>query len=186
MNLENTKNIDQKTYKLGELEIVTGPMFSGKTTELIKIYNKYAFLKKKILVVNWAGDKRYAASGITTDSMMCDDLDTIDCKIFDVIILDEAQFFKNLKKNVLHWCEDMNIIVIVGGLEVDFKRDKMGEILDLQPFANKVTRLTALCCKCRDGTVGLFSSKISNFDNIYEIGNEQYIAVCRYHYLNNS
>ena len=162
----------------GYLKIVYGPMFSGKTSEIMKDYKKYSFLKKKILVINWIDDTRYANNSIAThdntmiESLMCNNLDTIDYKSYDVIIIDEAQFFKNLKKNVLYWCDKIKLTVIVAGLSSDFKSNKMGEIFDLLIFADEVMRLTALCCKCNDGTPGLLSAKINHQETKQESNRE--------------
>ena len=71
--------------------------------------------------------------------------------------------------------------IILAGLDGDY-RQKYGEILDCIPLATSVTKLSALCMECRDGTPGPFTRRIIT-DNTLELvgGNDKYKAVCRRH-----
>jgi thymidine kinase len=101
----------------------------------------------------------------------------------NVIGIDEAQFFDDLPDFLLK-IEQFQKIVIIAGLDGDFKRQTFGKILNCIPFADNVTKLTAMCSICKDGTPAIFSKKIENNDNIVDIGaNDKYVAVCRKHYL---
>ena len=78
--------------------------------------------------------------------------------------------------------------VIVVGLDGDSDRKPFGEILQLIPLANSVTKLAALCKRCCDGTEGNFTALISKEEKkqqIYVGGADKYLPMCRRHYLEN-
>ena len=190
MNISNTKS--------GRIDIIIGSMFSGKSTELIRKINRYKVLKKKILVVNHKLDKRYSENSISTHSNMkfeCISIENLsninsnkdylkeyhDC---EVLVIEEAQFFKDLYNFVIKGADIDNKIVIVAGLDGDSNREEFGDILKLIPKCDSVKKLHALCVKCNDGTDASFTKRlVKNNSQIY-IGVSEFIAVCRYHYLN--
>lgn len=179
---------------LGILELIIGPMFSGKSTELIKQIRLFKIINKKILIIKPSIDTRYDSDKIVShnnekeECFITDDLSTITdtmINLYDIIIIDEGQFFKNLKINVTKWVDILNKYIIVAGLDGDFQRNKIGEILDLIPYADKYKKYTALCKYCCDGTPGIFSKRLSDSVNQVLIGTDDiYSSVCRYHYLN--
>jgi len=69
----------------------------------------------------------------------------------DIVAIDEAQFFPNLKKFV-ECCLSINKCVILAGLDADSFQRKFGELIDCIPLACDVTKLSALCMRCKDGT----------------------------------
>ena len=69
--------------------------------------------------------------------------------------------------------------IYVGGLDGDFERKKFGQILDLIPLSDKVTKLTSLCSICKDGTPGIFSKRITTETEQTVVGSDNYIPVCR-------
>jgi thymidine kinase len=175
------------------ITLYLGCMFSGKTSELIKIYRKLMVINKKVLSINYAQDNRYSSD----DAIVSHNLDKIDCiKVsslsevpediiinHDYIIIDEGQFFSDLKNYVIKWCEQFKKNIIVIGLDGDYKRNPFGQILDLVPIADNVTKLKAMCKLCNDGTEALFTHRLSSEDEQIVIGNSNYIPVCRQHYL---
>jgi thymidine kinase len=180
---------------MGKLELIIGPMFSGKSTELIRQIRMMKVINAKYIVIKPKIDTRYESDKIVShnkDSEKCiivDNLNEItdeminDCKY---LIIDEGQFLKNLKNKVLYWVEKLNKHVIVGGLDSDFQRKPIGEIIDLIPYADVCNKKTALCKICNDGTMALFSHRICNEKNKEQIligANDLYIPVCRRHYL---
>ena len=68
------------------------------------------------------------------------------------------------------------------GLDGDFERKKFGQILDLIPLCDKVTKLTSLCSICKNGTVGIFSKRITSQTEQTVVGSDNYIPVCRSSY----
>lgn len=178
--------------KNAKLELYIGPMFSGKSTSLLRKIRLAHIINKKILVINHSIDKRYGENKLIShnnESEECisvSDLSLLDedmIKKYDLVIIDEGQFFKNLKLIVLKWVEEFNIDVTIGGLDGDYKRNPIGEILELIPYADNYVKLTALCKHCNDGTPALFTHRMINSNEQILVGNDNtYIPLCRYHY----
>jgi thymidine kinase len=195
----------------GYLEIIIGPMFSGKTSKLLEIYKQCKFCNIPVSVINYSEDKRYHNEMLSThDKIMIpciqsdnlryfidlnylneelnkngdfDKFDKIKKDVDDVyesnvILINEAQFFGELKEFVMTMLK-MNKKVYLAGLDGDFKREKFGEILDLIPICDKVTKLTSLCGICKDGTLGIFSLRLTDENQQKLIGSNNYTPVCR-------
>ena len=173
------------------LSIIMGNMFSGKTSELIRRLKRLKVIGKNILVVNSAKDTRSPEQVLKTHDnvkfnclKVYDLFDIINKPEFDeadIIAIDEAQFFPRLKKFV-DCCLHVNKSVILAGLDADSFQCKFGELLDCVPIACDVTKLSALCMRCNDGTPGPFTKRIVD-DKTLELigGSDMYIAVCREH-----
>jgi len=96
----------------------------------------------------------------------------------EVILINEGQFFSDLEEFVkLMLAEGKKIYV--SGLDGDFERKKFGQILDLIPLCDKVTKLTSLCSLCKDGTRAIFSKRLTNETEQTVVGSDNYIPVCR-------
>jgi len=111
-------------------------------------------------------------------------LDGFDVSKYDVIAVDEAQFFRDLKENVLKWVEKMKKIVIVGGLNGDFKRDNFGRINELISYCDTITKLNSFCVLCRKRGImkaGLFSKRVNLEDDSTVLigGKDVYLPTCR-------
>jgi len=178
----------------GYLELIIGPMYAGKSTELIRIINRYKCLEKNIIVINHTFNNRYGSSGLTTHNkekfdqcLIVSKLGSIEdnsLKDKDVIIIEELQFFEDAYDIIIDWCDNKGKIVIAAGLDGDFKRNPFGDVLRLIPHAEKITKLSALCKKCGDGTLAHFTNRITNDDETTLVGSDDiYQAVCRAHYL---
>jgi len=175
----------------GKLELIIGPMFSGKSTEIIRRIRLLKIINKKIIVIKPNIDNRYHETKITShnfESADCivlpclNDLN-IDITNYDTIIIDEAQFFNDLKSVVINWLENYNIDIIITGLDGDFEKNPIGQILELIPHAEKCKKINSLCNLCNDGTEGCFSfRKVESKNKILVGGVESYIPVCRKHY----
>jgi len=182
-----------KRPETGKLELIIGPMFSGKSTELIRHIRMLKVINAAYIVIKPKMDTRYDANKIVShnqDSEIClvtDDLAEIrDESLHNIpyLIIDEGQFLQNLKSKVLYWVETLGKNVIVGGLDGDFLRNPIGEILQLIPYADTYSKKTALCKICNDGTPALFSHRASNEnkDQICLGSTETYMPLCRGHY----
>jgi thymidine kinase len=173
----------------GYLELILGPMFSGKTTQIIQHYKSYTYIGKKIVVINYADDKRYHDSLLSThDQIMIpcvlvkklsDILEDENIKTADVILINEGQFFEDIFEVTLDFVETQNKKVYICGLDGDFQRNKFGKLLDLIPYCDKITKLNALCSSCKNGTSGLFSHRITNETSQIVIGSNNYRPLCR-------
>ena len=161
------------------LHIVTGCMFAGKTTELANIYNYLITTVNppKIIVVDYD-------TGNQSNLLYTHDGTSINCKSiaqlsieelnYDVILINEAQFFKGLKEFVVQALE-IGKIVYLFGLDGDFKQEKFGELIDLLPMADTYVKLYATC-GC--GAKASFSKRLSTEVSQY-LPHDKYIPVCR-------
>jgi thymidine kinase len=185
----------------GYLEIILGPMYSGKSSRLVEIYKQCKFCNIPVAVINHVIDNRYDDELLSTHDKI-----KIPCikteKLFDVwsnipvfdnnprfkdminiiksnvILINEGQFFPDLFEvvnDMVHFGKQ----VYVCGLDGDFEKKKFGKILDLIPLCDKVTKLTSLCSLCKDGTPGIFSMRLTNEKEQTVVGSENYIPVCR-------
>jgi thymidine kinase len=183
------------TNQEGYLEIIAGPMFSGKTTQIIQKYNNYTYIGKNVIVINYAEDKRYHDSMLSThDRKMIPCILTLDIHDMwtnplneyhdeihraDVILINEGQFFKQIKETVVDMVDCNNKIVYICGLDGDFKRETFGDLLSLIPHCDKFTKLTSLCAECKNGKKGIFSCRITNETSQIVIGSANYKPLCR-------
>ena len=170
-------------------------MFAGKTSALQSIIRRHEALGIKCAVYKPISDKRYGADFY----IYSHDLTKIPARpvkylsqqqLFEpyteskLIIVEEGQFFEDLYEFVLKAVERDGKHVVVGGLDGDCFRKPFGQILDLIPLADRVTKLTSLCKMCGDGTVGLFTFRTTKSKEIVEVGgSETYMPLCRKHYL---
>lgn len=179
----------------GRLELILGPMFASKSTELIRIANRYLSIGKKILVINHSINNRYGGSNnITTHDevkfgniLILDNLKAIiSHEKFDeseIILIEELQFFEDKLEIIPTLVDKYNKVVIGVGLDGDYKKNSFGGICDLIPHAEEITKLNAFCSVCKDGTKAYFTKKIVDSDEQILVGsNNEYIPVCRKHY----
>jgi len=169
-------------------------MFSGKSTELIQVINRFKLLKRRILAINHVFDKRYGINKIishdrTEESCIQIDklnsiVDTVEYTESDIIVIEEAHFFEDLYDFVMLSCSK-NKKIYVAGLSGDYKLDPIGEILRLIPCCDTVKKLSALCLKCNDGTAAYFSKRIDKNNSQILVGSDEYIPVCRHHFMVN-
>lgn len=172
-------------YSHGYLELIIGPMYSGKTSSLIHIYNKY-YQHYKILVVNHQDDTRYGSDNMSThdgNKIPCiysnKLYDIPDIEQYDMILVNEGQFFNNLKNDVLELVEVHHKHVYIAGLDGDFIRNPFDNIISLIPYCDNVQKLHALCNSCKDGSYALFSFRLTEETDVKVIGNTNYIPLCR-------
>lgn len=170
---------------IGQIELVVGPMFSGKSTELLRRMRRLEVAKKKCLYIKYKQDTRYSKDCIATHNnetrkaAPCDKLTEIDnLEDFECIGVDEGQFFPDL----IEFCEkaaNKGKLVIVAALDGTFERKPFGQICELIPLCESVTKLRAICMECQ--AEASFSKKISKDNkNLIDIGgSDKYISVCR-------
>lgn len=180
------------------LDLIIGPMFSGKTTELIRRLNTFAAIGKKCLYINSNLDNRESKNFSTHNpdlksitKIHSKKLEHINNILFahvinyDVIGIDEFQLFNNssnVVSNILHIVDKMNKKVIISGLNGDFKREKFGNIIDMIPHCDSIIKLYPYCSSCAKHNKiekALFSKKITDNTDVVDIGYDNYIPVCR-------
>jgi thymidine kinase len=179
------------TKNKGFLHVISGSMFSGKTTELIRICKQYQSIDKKILSVNYCNDRRYDAIGnicshnhevfqtILSLSDLQEILDYSNLEDYDVIMIDEVQFLKNALQTIKVLVEQMGKIVITSGLDGDYLQQPFGDVCHLIAFADKFTKLNAVCKLTKEDAS--FSKRIIASESKEFIGAaDAYVAASRF------
>ncbi|HSI68505.1 MAG TPA: thymidine kinase [Planococcus sp. (in: firmicutes)] len=180
----------------GWVELICGSMFSGKSEELIRRIRRAQFAKQKIAVFKPKLDNRYSEEAVVSHdgtSLIAlpigrsDEMHEFITDEFDVIAIDEAQFFdENLVDNVQKLA-DHGFRVIVAGLDQDFRGKPFGPMPTLLSIAEQVTKLQAVCTVCgspASRTQRLIDGKPAGFDDpIILVGaSEAYEPRCRHHH----
>ena len=182
-------------YNDGWIEVVTGPMFSGKTAEIIKRAETLFYAKEKFLVFKPSIDNRWSKNKIVSrlfkeskvvDAIVIDRekssdiLNILEKKDNDIkaIIIDEVQFFDESIIKTIQSIANKGKRVIVAGLDMDFQMKPFGSVPQILAISEFVTKLSAVCFKCHNSAA--FSKRIKgSLKKTIEIGSETYEARCR-------
>lgn len=140
----------------GWIEVISGPMFAGKTEELIRRIKRIEYAKQKVLVFKPSIDNRYSLSKIVSHdnkerssiviNNATDILNYIKPDI-DAVVIDESQFFTDDIVKVAQYLADSGLRVIIAGLDTDFRAEPFGPMPKLLAIAEKIDKLTAICVK---------------------------------------
>jgi thymidine kinase len=181
----------------GYLNLILGPMFSGKSTRLIHYIRKYKTLNFEVIVIKPSIDTRYTES----DELCTHNFEKEKCityksdeleNIFNndkynnssIIIIEEGQFFTSLYEIVKKMTDIDKKYVYITALNGDSNRELFGDIYKLLPLCDNIEFMQALCIICSDGTQGIYSKRTNNDNNQICVGGSSiYQAVCREHYF---
>ena len=181
--------------KCGYLKVLLGPMFSGKTTELMRIYNNHKSCGIPCCIINHTSDTRYHKekmgnhNGVLLPCYNYKNLvDSIELvALYDIFLINEGQFFEDLYDVVNILVNLHKKKVYVAGLDGDFKRRKFGQMLDIISLADDVIKLKSICINCKKKD-GIFTHRLSNEQQQILVGSSNnYTSLCRHCYnLKNS
>jgi thymidine kinase len=171
----------------GKINLIIGPMFSGKSTLLLNRYRRYKIAGKNCLLIKYAKDDRYESTEsmiVTHDKLSyravaCIRLADLDQYInnFDVICIDEIQFYPDAAEYCDMWANRAKIIEACG-LSGDYRRKPFNQISLLIPIADEIEHVKAVCRE--SGLDAPFSKRISAEEEQEVIGGEdKYMAVSR-------
>lgn len=177
----------------GYIEAVVGPMYSGKSEELIRRLKRAKIAKQEVIVFKPCIDNRYSKedvvshSGISIRAIAINHTEEIHKYITDetqVVGIDEVQFFDEGIVAVALELADKGIRVIAAGLDLDFKAEPFGPVPELLARAEFVEKLQAVCVKCgapATRTQRLINKEPARYDDpIILVGaTESYEARCR-------
>ena len=182
------------------LELLIGPMFAGKSSAIQSIVRRHRSLGWPVFVITHSMDTRYSEEpmivnhdlqkmpAVASPSLM-PLLSHTEYKSAKLVVIEEAQFFADLVPFVQKVVDEDKKHCVVVGLDGDAERRPFGKVLDLVPLCDKVTKLTAMCKLCADGTPALFSAAVAadataaNEAGVPCVGGEErYMPVCRKHF----
>lgn len=176
----------------GWIEVISGPMFSGKSEELLRRINLLKYSEVEYVVftptkdtrsgekIAKSRDGRTIATISVTDSLEMIDYINKSIKSIQVIAIDEAQFFDNKLADVCNHLANNGYIVLVAGLDMDSFGAPFEQMSRLLASAERVTKLKAICTEC--GANATFSDHFDKRDvknNIIVGDKNEYTARCR-------
>lgn len=170
-------------YKGGTIEAIVGPMFAGKTEELIRRLTRAQYANQKIIVFKPIIDNRHSEDKIIShngreiksiavnsasdiyekaikgiNNLERDNFSRGDLN-YDVIAIDEVQFFDEEILFAVNFLANLGARIIVTGLDMDFKGEPFGVMPNLLAIAERVDKLTAIC---RCGAFATISQRLIN------------------------
>lgn len=174
----------------GWIEVICGCMFSGKTEELIRRLKRAIIAKQRVKVFKPSIDTRYHKDYIIShnqaqiESVATDDAEHIIglAGNYEVIGIDEAQFFDDNIVDVAVQLANLGKRVIVAGLDMDFRGKPFGPMPNLLAVAEYVTKLHAICAL--SGVPASFSYRLDDTPERTRLGaQETYQARSRYYFF---
>ena len=193
-NIDSIHNVTTLPLGEGRLEVVCGPMFSGKTEELLRRVRRAMIAHQPTLIIKPATDTRYAVDEVVSHdknampskvvSASKDILNSleVDGRRALVVAIDEAQFFDDDLPDVCNELANRGLRVIVAGLDLDFTGKPFGSMPRLLALAEEVTKLHAVCMET--GRAAHFSHRIAGGDKTVELGEkDRYMPLARHAFV---
>ncbi|MBT4790767.1 MAG: thymidine kinase [Halobacteriovoraceae bacterium] len=175
----------------GGIEVVCGPMFSGKTEELIRRVKRAQIAKQRVQIFKPSIDVRYDETKVVSHSRQSIHSEPVESaleilsKLKDttrIIAIDEVQFFDLEIINVVKKLADRGYRVICAGLDLDFRGVPFGPMPMLLAMADSVQKIQAICTVC--GAPASRSQRLSDCEDDVLLGEtDSYEARCRAHYF---
>ncbi|GAB6137210.1 thymidine kinase [Halanaerobaculum tunisiense] len=186
------------SVETGWLEVITGVMFSGKSSELIRRVERAMIADQEVLVFKPSIDNRYSDTevathnGITVEAQIVDDVTGIKDRIaakketgaLDVVAIDEGQFFSSELVSLADELAKQGLRVVIAGLDTDFAGRGFAPLPELMARGEYVTKLHAVCVQCSNPATRnqrLIDGQPARVDDpVVVVGaEEQYEARCR-------
>jgi thymidine kinase len=172
---------------MGWIEVIVGPMFSGKSEELIRRLRRAEIARKRVQIFKPAIDNRYSKNGIVSHSGLeiqsdpVADADEIVRKVnllTEVVGIDEGQFLGEGLVNVCQKLAEAGKRVIVSGLDMDYLGRPFEPMPTLLTTAEEITKLLAICIRC--GNPAVHTQRLVHSDELIVVGAKgMYEARCR-------
>ena len=172
---------------MGWIEVVVGPMFSGKSEELIRRLRRAEIAKQRVQIFKPAIDERYAAdeivshSGLGIPSENVSKANEVLQKVqprTEVVGIDEAQFLGDEIVDVCTQLANMGKRVIVAGLDTDYRGRPFEPMPRLLALAEEITKLLAICVRC--GNPAVHTQRLVESEELIVVGaTGTYEARCR-------
>lgn len=144
-------------HSMGSIEVVCGPMFSGKTEELIRRVKRAQIARQKVQIFKPAIDNRYHETEVVSHSSLSIEATPVNGsidilkKIYDstrVVAIDEVQFFDDQIIKVVEKLARRGLRVILAGLDQDYMGRPFGPMAELLAISDSVQKIQAICTVC--------------------------------------
>lgn len=196
-NIQNKKENAFKNINLNWIKVITGPMFCGKTTELLKSIKRYKYAginsicfissldTRNINTLKSRDGYEFDAIKISSSKDILTYLENNKDIHYDIIAIDEIQFCDSNIVSVVKTLAKMNHIVICSGLDLDYNANPFGSMPELLSIADEVIKLKAICMVCGGPATKTYlkNNKYRNSNNNILIGDiNEYEARCNIHF----
>lgn len=181
---------DSSRPEVGRLEVITGPMFSGKSEELIRRLKRARIARQRVACFKPDIDLRYHRTAVASHSAQTHEAITVantshlrtalypQIPDVEVVGIDEAQFFDDAIVQFALELVHMGKRVVMAGLDTTFSGDPFGPIPALMAVSDEVTKLSAVCMVC--GAPAIHTQRISKSRELVVVGAAGvYEARCR-------
>jgi thymidine kinase len=179
--------MDFVTGNIGWIEVICGPMFSGKSEELIRRLRRAMIARKRVQVFKPMIDTRYSESEIVShgDVRMKSEVVTGAGEILkkldwrtQVVGVDEPNFMGGDLIDVANQLADSGKQVIIAGLDTDYMGRPFSPIPELLALAESITKTLAICMRC--GNPAKHTQRLVESDDLIVVGAAgMYEARCR-------
>jgi thymidine kinase len=175
----------------GSVEVICGPMFSGKTEELIRRVKRAQIAKQRVQIFKPAIDVRYDETKVVSHSNQAILSEPVE-KAVDILLnlkdttriiaIDEIQFFDDEIIKIVTKLANRGYRVICAGLDLDYKAIPFGPMPMLLAIADSVQKIQSICTVC--GNPATRSQRLSDCNDTVLLGeSDEYEARCRAHYF---
>ena len=175
-------------YKMGSIQLITGPMFSGKSTELIRLYNRFRIANYECIFIKHQKDTRYSTNEVYTHGsyQLVDRILSLSWlgellfyhPIPKVVCIDEGQFFGDINLMSNHLADNGHI-VIIAALDSSFEFKPFENIVSLMMNCEYILKLTSVCMMCFADNA-IYNKRITNECELEVIGgSDKYMSICR-------
>jgi len=170
----------------GKIELITGPMFAGKTCELIRRVRRARIAKRTTILFKHSMDDRYGQCCVSTHDRDITDAIPIDSSVgieglseeFDIIAIDEAQFFDDKIVSLANKLADLGKRVILAGINQDSDGNSFRIMEQLLGAADEVLHLTAICTECGNKATKTLRLE-KKTERFVTGGTDLYVSLCR-------
>ncbi len=171
----------------GRIEVVAGPMFSGKSEELIRLLKRAAIARQRVQVFKPKLDNRYSDDDVVSHSQLripCEVVERADEVLAkldprtEVVGIDEGQFFDDELARVCTHLANLGKRVVVAGLDMDYRGVPFGPMPVLLAIAEEVHKIQAICTRC--GAPASYTQRLTEDEHRVLVGaSDVYEARCR-------
>ncbi len=178
----------------GKIVLYTGCMTSGKTSSMLTDIQRYKIAKKNCIIIKWTGDTRFGEdsvvvshSGLRVSDVECKNLtspmldeltDSGMLDKYDIIGIDEGQFFENIDK-VAITLSSRGVQVLVSALNGTSDRKLFGNIYKLFPYLTNCVWKNAICMECGSEQACYSYTSVAHDGDVLVGGTDIYKALCR-------
>ena len=169
---------------MNQINVYTGPMFSGKTNALLSAYERATIAKKKVLAFKPQLDTRFGENVIRSrrfgeiEAINITSLKELKKYDADVYIIDEFQFLEGDIRIIQDLADEKGKVFHISGLDLTAERKPFGLMPQLLAIADSIEKHVAICHDCAEENA-IYSYFLGKKDTDIVVGNHEYIPLCR-------